>query len=181
MKPLRILLTLALCASLPFTLASCVGEDTPSSSAAASSRRASSSGDFNGGAFIVDGQVTGRNGVKYPYDKIPTNSGGYAALQELCHHFWGNEVKFSSWEITGSQVDGVVVAYRAWVKEESMAGKLVATVGCDIKGEEDHQVFSGFNYALTTQPRWIVGHNLGPKTYDAIMDSEQVQKLIGMK
>ena len=41
----------------------------------------------------------------------------------------------------------------------------------------------GINYALTNEPRWILGHNVGPKNYDRILtpaDSEQIQKLIGM-
>ena len=142
-------------------------------------------GSFNGAAFIdADGKVTGRNGTKYPYNQIPTNSGGTGTLEELCHHYWGSEKYFSNLGTTGSQVDGVVVAYRAWVKEENMVGKLVATIGADIKGSVNRQVFSGFNYALTTQPRWILGHNVGPKGCGTILtpaDSEQIQKLIGMK
>ena len=142
-------------------------------------------GSFNGAAFIdSNGMVTGRNGTKYPYDQIPTNSGGTGKLEELCHHYWGTTKYFSNLGVTGSEVDGVVVAYRAWVREDNMAGKLVATIGSDIKGSVDHQVFSGLNYALTTQPRWIIGHNVGPKAYGTILtpaDSEQIQKLIGMK
>ena len=140
-------------------------------------------GDFNGTAFISNGTVTGRGGAKYPYDQIPV-SAGTAALAELCHHYWGTNKYFSSMGVKGSEVDGVVVAYRAWVKEDGMAGKLVATIGADIKGSVDHQVFSGFNYALTTQPRWILGHNVGPKNCDRILtpaDSEQIRELIGMK
>ena len=142
-------------------------------------------GSFNGAAFIdSDGMVTGHNGTKYPYNQIPTNSGGTGTLAELCHHYWGTTKYFSILGVTGSEIDGVVVAYRAWVKEDAVAGKLVATIGADIKGSVDHQVFSGFNYALTTEPRWILGHNVGPKNYDRILtadDSEQIQTLIGMK
>ena len=173
---------------LPWTLERAMGNyKIPTTSIAPLSDHievALTGGSFNGAAFITNGQVTAKNGRQYPYDQIPTNSGGTAALEGLCPHYWGNNQYFSNLGIQGSEVDGVVVAYRAWVKEPAMAGKLVATVGSDIKGSVDHQVFSGFNYTLTTEPRWILGHNVGPKNTDRILtaaDSEQIRRLIGLK
>ena len=59
----------------------------------------------------------------------------------------------------------------------------VAAIGADwrtAKGEIS-QAFSGYNYKLTTEPRLIFGHNVGPNAYDEIMDTDKVQQLLGLK
>ena len=114
---------------------------------------------------------------------------GNPQIKEACFHFWANNKFFkTNFSLTGGQIDGVVVAYRAWVKEADASGKYVAAVASDIKNnaaaKHNHQVFAGYNHLLTNQPRWILGHNVGPKNYDRILtpeDSAQIQALIGLK
>ena len=107
-------------------------------------------------------------------------------IEEACLHFWANNKYFSTFSLTGSQINGAVVAYRAWVKEADASGKYVATVAADIKNDAhdaDHQLFAGYNYLLTNEPRWVIGHNVGPQKRGTILtpaDSEQIQTLIGL-
>ena len=71
----------------------------------------------------------------------------------------------------------------AWIKEPEYVGKVVAAIGADWRTAESKvsQAFSGRNYKLTTEPRLIFGHNVGPKAYDTVMDTETVQRLFGLK
>lgn len=90
-------------------------------------------------------------------------------------HFWGENVMFGSEEILG-----VVSSFECWIKEEEWAPYVAAAIGADWRdaGGNISQTYSGFNYALTTEPRVIFGHNVGPEAYDEIMDSEKVQRFI---
>ena len=92
-------------------------------------------------------------------------------------HFWG-----TNWQGDGSTVKGCVSGYTAWIKEPEYVGKVVATIGADWRTDENKisQAFSGHNYKLTTEPRLIFGHNVGPKAYDTVMDSKKVQQLLGL-
>lgn len=96
-------------------------------------------------------------------------------------HFWGENIKVEN----GADVLGMVCSFEAWVKEEEWADALVMAIGADWREDvpraPGEQAFSGFNFALTTQPRVVYGHNVGPKAYDEVMDSETVQKLIRLK
>ena len=101
-------------------------------------------------------------------------------------HFWGSFAKFDSF----NDVKGMVSSYVAWVKEPAAVGKLVATIGIDLYPpvssndnytSEIKQAYSGYNHLLKAEPRIIFGHNVGPKAYDSVMDTEKVQKLIGLK
>ena len=103
----------------------------------------------------------------------------YKGAVAACLHFWGSSVNVGS----GSNVKGLVACYTAWVKEPEAVGKLVATIGADwytAKGEI-MQAFTGMNYFVKTEPRFILGHAVGPKAYDEVMDTETVQNLLGMK
>ena len=99
-------------------------------------------------------------------------------------HFWGENVAFEDFGVKATDVDGVVAAYTAWIKEADMVGHFVGTIGADLRerdrGSTD-QVFSGYNYLLTTTPRVIYCHNVGPKAYDSVMDSAKVQEMLGLK
>ena len=94
-------------------------------------------------------------------------------------HFWGTNWTFDD----GSEVQGCVAGYVAWIKEPEYVGKVVAAVGADWRTSDSQvsQALSGMNYKLTTEPRLIFGHNVGPKAYDEIMDTEKVQQLLGLK
>ncbi len=93
-------------------------------------------------------------------------------------HFWG-----TNWQGYGGNVRGCVAGYIGWIKEEEYVGKVVAAVGADWRTGEGKiaQAFSGKNYRLTTEPRVIFGHTVGPKNYDTVMDTELVQKHLGLK
>ncbi len=96
-----------------------------------------------------------------------------------CLHFWGDYYRFED----SSQIEGVLTSLEVWVKEPEYAKYLTASVAADWRNAEKRisQVFCSINYAVTTEPRVIIGHNVPSKLYDELMDSEQVQKLIGMK
>ena len=96
-------------------------------------------------------------------------------------HFWGRR-----WTRSGKDVEGLVASYRARIKEPEMAGKIVAAIGVDWYGTENgkekiDQAFSGYNHLLTTQERIVIGHNVGPKRYDALMDTAKVQAILGLR
>ena len=96
-----------------------------------------------------------------------------------CLHFWGGSVNIGS----GSNVKGLVACYTVWVKEPEAVGKLVATIGADwysAKGDI-MQAFTGMNTLVKNEPRFVLGHAVGPKAYDEVMDSEKVQQLLGVK
>ena len=78
---------------------------------------------------------------------------------------------------------GIASSYVVWVKEPEWSGYLTADIGADIRNSERtycQQAFTGINYEITTQPRVIAGHNVGPNRYDTIMDSATVQQLLGI-
>lgn len=95
-------------------------------------------------------------------------------------HIWGSKVYFDE---KGSEILGLASSYEAWIKEPEWAEYVVAAVGVDWRGADEKaiQAYSGHNYALTTEPRVIFGHNVGPKMYDKIMDTEKVQEFMGLK
>ena len=105
-------------------------------------------------------------------------------VEESCLHFWGKQDRFSNHGVTGDQIDGVIAAYDIWVKEPEAVGKIVATIGADWRvtsnGKTD-QAFSGYNHLITTEPRTVYGHNVGPKAYDSVVKSDEVMALLGMK
>ena len=78
---------------------------------------------------------------------------------------------------------GVAASYTVWVKEPEWSGKLTAAIGTDIRGEGGYcqQAFTGINFEVTDQPRVVYGHNVGPKRYDEVMDSQKVCELFGIK
>ena len=103
----------------------------------------------------------------------------FGAVGAVCH-IWGSKVYF---EEKGSEILGLVSSYEAWIKEPEWAEYVVAAVGVDWRGadEKAQQAYSGHNYALTTEPRVIFGHNVGPKSYEEIMDTQKVQELLDIK
>lgn len=105
------------------------------------------------------------------------------------YHYWDKKVFFSDLGLTGGQIDGFVLAATIWVKEPSAANKLVATIGADIRYNDEKgvetkgaQLNSSRAYLLPATPRVLVSHSVGPNSaYDAIVDSEAVQALLGLK
>lgn len=94
-------------------------------------------------------------------------------------HFWGTNWTFDD----GSKVQGAVVGIEAWIKEPEYVGKVALAIGADWRTatSDGIQAFSGINYKLTTEKRLAIGHNVGPKAYDKIMDTNKVQQLLGLK
>ena len=99
-------------------------------------------------------------------------------------HFWGEGLLPSRLgNITYDQIDGLVASYTVWIKEENMVGHFAATIGADWRvtaGGATDQAFSGYNYLVTTQPRVVFGHTVGPNAYDTLMDSEAVRAMLGL-
>lgn len=95
-------------------------------------------------------------------------------------HFWGK-----MYEIPEKYtILGVVASFECWIKEDEMAEYVVAAVGADWKESASGggtQIFSGHNYAISTEPRVIFGHNVGPELYEQIMDTEEVQRLLNIE
>ncbi len=90
-------------------------------------------------------------------------------------HFWGKFFQFEK----GGDVLGIASSYSVWVKESKWSGCMTADIGADIRGNNAMaQAFTGINYVITDQPRLIIGHNVGPKAYDEVMDSKKVLELI---
>ncbi|MBP5618340.1 MAG: hypothetical protein J6X61_04245 [Clostridia bacterium] len=140
---------------------------------------------FNATPFITDGRVTAKDGTYYPYNKIPVvtaSSTKYYTLTATCLHFWGTSIPFANFGLDGSQIDGMVSAFQVWIKEPELTNKFGVAIGIDLRDADNNinQSYSGRNYKITTDPQWVIGHNIGPKAYDAIVDTETVQKLIGM-
>ncbi|MBP5618339.1 MAG: hypothetical protein J6X61_04240, partial [Clostridia bacterium] len=109
-------------------------------------------------------------------------------IEGYTFHYWDKKVFFSDLGVTGGQIDGFVMAVTLWVKEPAMADKLVATIGADIRFDEGGKEIKGAQlnssraYLIPAQPRVLFSHNVGPNSaYDAVMDSDTVQKLLGMK
>ena len=94
-------------------------------------------------------------------------------------HFWGDFYRFEN----GENVIGMAPCYTVWVKEPEWSGCLTADIGIDIRMADGYcdQAITGINFAITDKPRVVFGHDVGPKAYDKIMDSEAVQKLMGLK
>ena len=94
-------------------------------------------------------------------------------------HFWG---KFYYYD-HGSDILGLASSYVVWVKEPEYAGYLVAGgAATDLRGDNiaTQQAYNGRNATITTEPTIAIGHNVGPKNYDTIMNSEQLQRLMEM-
>ncbi len=96
-----------------------------------------------------------------------------------CLHFWGERYFFED----ASQIEGIVSSYEIWVKEPQYSGYLTAAIGADLRDryENIHQAFSGINFSITDKKRVVFAHNVAPEIYDEVMDSEWVQKTIGLK
>ena len=94
-------------------------------------------------------------------------------------HFWGTFFYFEK----GSDVLGILSSYTVWVKEPEWSGCLTADIGADIRGADGYcqQAFTGNNRVITNEPRVVFGHNVGPKAYDTVMDSDTVCKLLGIE
>ncbi len=94
-------------------------------------------------------------------------------------HFWGTFYYYDH----GSDILGLASSYVVWVKEPEYAGYLVAGgAATDLRGDNiaTQQAYNGRNATITTEPTIAIGHNVGPKNYDTIMNSEQLQKLMEM-
>ena len=91
-------------------------------------------------------------------------------------HFWGENVMLDPDE----EILGVATSFECWIKEEEWAPYVAAAIGADWRDSQNKisQTYSGFNYALTTEPTVVFGHNVGPMVYDDVMDSEKVQELL---
>ena len=94
-------------------------------------------------------------------------------------HFWGTFYYYDH----GTDILGLASSYVTWVKEPEYSGYLVAGgAGTDLRGPNiaTQQGYNGRNVTITTEPSISIGHNVGPKNYDAIMNSEQLQALMKM-
>ena len=91
-------------------------------------------------------------------------------------HFWGSNVMLDP----KVPILGVVCSFECWIKEEEWAPYVAAAIGADWRDANNtvSQTFSGFNYAVTTEPTVVFGHNVGPETYDEVMDVEKVLKML---
>lgn len=91
-------------------------------------------------------------------------------------HFWGQNVMLDP-EVP---ILGVVCSFECWIKEEEWAPYVTAAIGADWRDENNtvSQAFSGYNYAVTTTPTVVFGHNVGPAAYDEIMDVKKVLKML---
>ncbi len=90
-------------------------------------------------------------------------------------HFWGDFLYYDIGDVLG-----MASSYVVWVKEPVWSGYLTADIGADIRRADGScdQAFTGINYEITDEPRLVFGHNVGPKAYDEVMDSEKVLELI---
>lgn len=169
--------------------------------------------------FSDRGELALKGGDLWTADDYKTTAG-----HQYLIHFWDTQVTFSSKGLSPEQVDGVVCSYVAWVKEPEMSGKLLATVGADLRPGLWPEYYSdylevqagtltkkpykrngtrsdpgasvapkgGSNYTqvnqciasravmLTSTPRVIFCHNVYPDIYDKVVDTDTVQKLIGL-
>ena len=94
-------------------------------------------------------------------------------------HFWGENIMLDG----EKEILGVVSSFECWIKEAEWAPYVTAAIAADWRDKDEtiYQAFSGYNYALTTEPQVIYGHNIGPYAYDEVMDSELIQEMLGIK
>ena len=94
-------------------------------------------------------------------------------------HTWSKFYQFDA----ANSIEGIATAYTVWVKEPEWSGLLAGDTGADCRqqGHDCVQTFSSRYFIITDQPRMVYGHNVGPKRYDEIMDSEKVCELLGIK
>ncbi len=95
-------------------------------------------------------------------------------------HFWSDKYWFDS----GADIQGCVGSYVVWVKDAEDVGKVVATIGVDVRTDtstDADQAFAGYGHTITSEPRLVLGHNVGPKAYDTVMNTNKVQQLLGLK
>ena len=99
-------------------------------------------------------------------------------------HYWGSPgYRLKKGE--GEKIIGIAGSYEIWVKEPEYSGLFTADIGADMYGARidgrPDQAFTGYNFAVTSEPRVIYGHNVGPKNYDKVMDSKKVCEMLGIK
>ena len=130
---------------------------------------------------LVDGhyeiKMTGAM-LKGKYGKGEDND----AVEGAVLHFWSPKLDLTN----GADIKAVCASYECWIKEPEWAEYVTAEIAVDWRdgdgeGQEIYQAFAGHNYAITTEPRVIFGHTAGPDMYDEVMDTELVQKLLGLK
>lgn len=94
-------------------------------------------------------------------------------------HTWSTLYHFDD----KNSIEGIATSYKVWVKEPEWSGFLVGDTGADCRqnGEPCHQTFASRYFSITDQSKTVYGHNVGPKRYDEIMDSEKVQELLDLK
>ncbi len=94
-------------------------------------------------------------------------------------HFWGTRYAVEQ----GNEIEGCVGSFVAWVKDPEDAGKLVGASAVDMRIDDTdnaEQAYEGCAIKLTAEPRIFFGHNVGPARYDEVMDTDKVQKLLGI-
>ena len=94
------------------------------------------------------------------FTKFSLNS---ANLDNAMLHFWGTQMPSKSEDILG-----LVTIYEIWTDTPEVVGKICATVGNDQRNStgEISQAFSGRNYAITTEKRIVIGHNIPDDIYE---------------
>ena len=94
-------------------------------------------------------------------------------------HFWGTRYYIPE----RNTILGMTASFECWIKEEEWTDCLLASVGIDWKTSDGggKQVFTGHGYAVTTDNKIVFGHNVGPKLYDEIMDTEKLQEFMGLR
>lgn len=83
-------------------------------------------------------------------------------------HFWGIQQPAPSQDIRA-----LVTMYEVWTDDPNVVGKLCATIGNDQRDASGKvtQAFSGRNYAVTTDKRIVMGHNIPDDVYDELVQS----------
>ncbi len=98
-------------------------------------------------------------------------------------HFWSGSDSSYRFQ-NGTKVLGLVSSYEIWVKEKEYSNLLTADIGADLYMSGDShpdQAFTGYNFAVTNTKRVVYGHNIGPKNYNQVMDSEKVCNMLGIE
>ncbi len=100
-------------------------------------------------------------------------------VEQCVFHFWGDMYNFNC---KGSEVLGLVTSFKIWVKEPEWADYLVVGIGADWRDAKGNilQAYAGYKHTVTAEPKLVFGHNVEPSRYDEVMDSERVQKLLGI-